>query len=299
MAASGRTLGVLAAVLAALGFSAKAIFIKLSYPYGVDGVSLLCLRMLLAAPMFMVMAWHQGWLALPRRLWWELLFLGCIGYYLSSLFDFLGLQYINAALERVVLYLYPTLTVLMLALAQRRWPARAVTLALVVSYLGLLLVLWQEYQNFNPGPHWGQGVAWVFASACSYAWYLSRCKPMIQQLGSARFTAWVMLAATGFTLGHFSLTHPLQALIQPAPVYVWAGAMALFSTVLPSWLLAVAIGRLGADKVVLFSAFGPVLTLLLAVAVLHEPWHVLQVLGVALVLLGVHQAGRATQTKAA
>jgi drug/metabolite transporter (DMT)-like permease len=291
-ATSRRWIGPLCAVFGVLGFSFKAILIKLAYrEYPVDAITLLTLRMLYSAPLFLAMAvWAQrASRATPtsRADWWRLVWLGCIGYWLASLLDFMGLKYITASLERLVLFLYPTIVVLLSALMLRQPITRRAVAALVLSYAGIAFVFWHDIRFAGDANATLKGGALVFASAILYALYLVQAGGVIARLGSARFIAWAMLASTVFVVTQFLLTRPLAALAVPRSVHAISLAMAVFSTVLPTWLIAESIRRMGANAASLVGSFGPVFTIGLGAMILGEPVHAIQLAGAALVLVGV------------
>ena len=285
-------IGPLCAVLGVLGFSFKAILIKLAYRgHPVDAVSLLALRMLYSAPFFILMAWWSGRRpgAMPfaggDRL--RLVGLGFIGYYLASLLDFIGLEYISASLERLVLFLYPTLVVLLSAVAQKKPVTRRIALALVLSYLGIALVFSHGLGDGGQTRALWVGGSLVFASAFLYALYLVGAGDIIGRLGSTRFISSAMLASTVFVLAQFAATHELRALAVPAPIHVIVFVMALFSTVLPTWLIAESLRRMGANRASLVGSLGPVFTIGLGAMILGESVEAIQLAGAALVLVGV------------
>jgi drug/metabolite transporter (DMT)-like permease len=295
-ASSRRWIGPLCAVFGVLGFSFKAILIKLAYrEYPVDAITLLTLRMLYSAPLFLAMAaWAQRRARatplishIARADWWRLVWLGCIGYWLASLLDFMGLQYITASLERLVLFLYPTIVVLLSALMLRQPITRRAVAALVLSYAGIAFVFWHDIRFAGDASATLQGGALVFASAILYALYLVQAGGVIARLGSARFIAWAMLASTVFVVTQFLLTRPLAALAVPRSVHAISLAMAVFSTVLPTWLIAESIRRMGANAASLVGSLGPVFTIGLGAMILGEPVHAIQLAGATLVLGGV------------
>ena len=295
------------AVLGVLGFSFKAILIKLAYAWHpVDAVTLLALRMLFSAPFFIVMAWWAGRRPaarpITRRDWRALVWLGFIGYYLASLLDFMGLVYITAALERLVLFLYPTLVVLLSAVLRGRPITRRAVLALLLSYAGIAFVFVHDLRLGGDTAALWTGGALVFASAFAYALYLVDAGDVIARMGSLRFIAWAMLVSSTFVLTQFVLTRELSLLRVPAQIYGLSLAMAVFSTVLPTWLIAEAIRRLGANTASLIGSLGPVFTIGLGALMLGEPVHAIQLIGAALVLVGVAlvtlQPSRARDTAA-
>jgi drug/metabolite transporter (DMT)-like permease len=286
-------LGVALAILAALGFSFKAIFVKLAYAVPqalpVDAVTLLSLRMVFALPVFIWVAVHSSRAAPPltRRDWLLLTALGLLGYYGASILDFIGLRYITAGLERLILFTYPTLTVMIGVLFMGRSLSRREVGALVLSYLGIGLAFFHDLEFAGESSTVLIGAAFVFASSLSYAFYLAGSAPMIQRLGAARFTALAMLVSTLATLLHFVITQPFSALIQPLPIYAYGVGMALFSTVLPVFWQSAAIRRIGPAKAVLIGTLGPMLTIFFGWWLLGEPLSLAQLAGAGLVLAGV------------
>lgn len=279
--------GSLFAALAAFGFSAKAILVKLAYLHPVDAVTLLALRMAFALPFFLLMAaWGRkpaGGLAPADAA--AVAGLGLLGYYLASFLDFWGLEFISAGLERLILFLYPTLVVVFSAWFLRRPVRRPEVFALALSYLGIGLVFFQQLSLGQPGFLAGAGL--VFGSTVAYSAYLLGSHGLIAKLGARRFTAYAMSAACFACLLQFTLTHPLSALSLPRPVYGLALLMAVFSTVLPSLLLSMGIQRIGASRTALIGSLGPVATIALAYVFLGEVMGPLQWLGSLLVLAGV------------
>jgi drug/metabolite transporter (DMT)-like permease len=282
-------IGASFAALAAIGFSAKAIMIKLAYAEHVDALTLLALRMAFSAPLFLLVALWSGRQsqapALERRDWFAVLALGLLGYYLSSLLDFVGLQYISASLERLVLFLYPTLVVLLTAVLFKQPIRTREAIPLAVSYAGIALVFMHDARGSQPGLVIGASL--VFIATVSYSLYLIGAGHFIARIGSVRFTAYAMTVACMATLAHFGLTHSLTNLALPSRVYALGLALALFSTVLPAFMIAAGIRRIGAGRTALIGAIGPVATLLIAHWVLAEGLSAQQIAGSALVLAGV------------
>ena len=291
MTPAQRWVGSLCAVVGVFGFSVKAIIIKLAYAWdpSLDAVTLLTLRMLYSAPFFLAMAWWSGRDAEPMSpgAWRRLLLLGFIGYYLASLFDFMGLAYISAGLERLTLFLYPTIVVLLSALWRKQPITRRSVLALSLSYAGIVLAFWHDLSVTGDAHALALGGSLVFASAILYAVYLVAAGPIIARLGSTRFIAWAMLASTVFVLAQFALTRAASDLAVPLRVHALSLAMAVVSTVVPTWLIAEAISRLGANQTSLVGSLGPVFTIALGAVVLGESVQAVQLAGAALVLAGV------------
>ncbi len=288
-AASYRAVGIALAAGAVIAFSFRPIFIKLAYGYVRDPVTLIALRMVFALPFFVAAAmWQRGAAAaapISRRDGWRIAFLGFIGYYFSSFVDFLGLQYITAGLGRLLLFAYPTLVVILSWLFLRKRAGAREIVALAVTYGGLALVL--AYSVAGQHENLPLGAALVFAGAASYAVYLVLGSDVIQRVGSIRFTAYALIVASAFCIAQFLVLRPLAALALPWQVYGYAIAMAIFSTVLPTFMTAEALKRIGANHVAILGALGPVSVILTGWVGLDETMTWLQLLGAALVLGGV------------
>ena len=281
--------GAALVLLAAVGFSAKAIMVKLAYAHPVDAVTLLALRMGFAFPFFLGLAFWSSrndlGASLNRSDWALVVALGLLGYYLSSLLDFWGLTYISAGLERLILFLYPTLVLVLSTLLLRRPVRRREWLALTVAYLGIALVVRHDLAVHRDGMV--LGAALVFGSAVSYALYLIGSGHVIERLGTLRFTAYAMVIACLACMLHFALTRPLPTLDLPERVYSLSAGMAIFSTVMPAFCLSAGIRRIGASRAALISTIGPVITIALAYLILREPLSPPQILGSLLVVGGV------------
>ena len=281
-------IGVACTLLGSIAFSGKPVIIKMAYQYGVDVMTLLALRMLFAAPFFLAMAWWAGAAGdLTRRDWAAVLFLGFIGYYLGSYLDFAGLQYISASLGRLILFLYPTIVLLISALWLKQRITAKHVISLLLSYSGIVLVFREEGALAGPLGPTLHGAALVFASAVSYAVYLVAGSRMIVKLGSMRFTAYASLSATVFVIGTFMGTHGPARLAVPAEVYGLTLVLAVFSTVVPLWLMAEGLKRIGANQLSLVACIGPLATIALAHVFVGEPVTLIQLAGATLVLAGV------------
>lgn len=280
--------GVAFALLAAVGFSAKAILVKLAYLDHVDAVTLLALRMAFSVPFFIGVAiWARCQHAAPltRHDQALVVVLGLIGYYLSSFLDFLGLQYISAGLERLILFLYPTMTVLLTALIYKRAISRTVMGAMVLCYAGIALVFFHDLGMMQGSIM--VGALLVFGSTLSYSIYLVGAGHAIARIGASRFTAYAMIVACSASLLQFGLTRSVQSLELPVQVYQLAFGMAVFSTILPIFLLSHAIRRIGSSNTSLIGSIGPISTIFLAYVFLAEGISFMQIAGSTLVLAGV------------
>jgi drug/metabolite transporter (DMT)-like permease len=288
-AKSAAYLGYSLAALAAIGFAAKAILVKLAYLENVDAITLLTLRMLFSAPFFLVVGLkhilQRQQRALNCKDYFAVLILGLLGYYLSSLLDFIGLQYISAGLERLILFLYPTFVVVLSALLLGKKFGAKEVIALIFSYSGIVLVFYEQFHL--QAEHLVFGAACVFGSTLTYTLYLIGAGETIARIGASRFTAYAMLIACGATLMQFLLTHPAHALLVNTHIYELSLIMALFSTVLPVFMLSSAMRLIGSSHTSLIGSLGPVATLFMAQGILGEELTLLQISGAALIMIGV------------
>lgn len=287
-------LGSLFALAAAFLFSTKAIFIKQAYALSplVDGTVLMALRMGSALPFFLLICWlnrhHNRNIA--TRDWILLVIAGLIGYYLSSWLDFAGLMYISASLERIILFLYPTLTVIATSVIYKHKLSLKTICAIALSYGGTVIVMLQEQSTVPHESNFWLGVSLVFASAISFACYLLLTSGLIQKFGSWNYTGLALSIACMGTLVHFAMVtpNPVGLLSQLPPTILWYGiALGLLVTVLPTILIAQSISRLGAAQSAMIGSIGPILTILLAVALLGEHMNAIQWIGCVLNIIGV------------
>jgi drug/metabolite transporter (DMT)-like permease len=285
----GAWTGIACVLAGSIAFSAKPVLVKAVYQYGIDTVTLLALRMLFAAPLFLLMAWWAGRpdIAFTRREIAGIVVLGFLGYYLGSFLDLAGLQYISAGFGRLILYLYPTLVLLMSAVFLKQPLRGRQLLSLGLSYAGIALVFSAEAQLGESLPLTVWGAVLVFCSAVTYATYLVAGSRLVHKFGSMRFSAYASLIATGFVIAHFITIRPLQALVVTHEVYGLVAILAVFATVLPLWLMAEGLKRIGANQVSLVGCVGPLATMAFAWMFLGETVTLTQLTGAALVLAGV------------
>ncbi len=284
--------GLALAAAGAIAFSGKAIIVKLAYRHGVDAVTLIMYRMLFALPLFVALAWWagRGKPALTRRDLMGVAGLGFAGYYLASFLDFAGLQYITASLERLILYLNPTIVLFLGALLFKRKVRRAQLWALAVSYCGVLLVFGHEVKLTGADTLLGAGL--VFASAVSYAVYLVYSGAEVQRLGALRLTGWATSVACGLCILQFVLLRPMSA-ADVAPQVIWLSLLnATLCTFAPVVMVMMAIERVGATLTAQTGMVGPLSTILLGVWLLGEPLNLWVIAGTALVLAGVWMLAR-------
>jgi drug/metabolite transporter (DMT)-like permease len=284
--------GLLMAVAGSVAFSGKAIIVKLAYRYGVDPVTLIMYRMLFALPMFAVMAWwaSRGKAPLARKDWWGIIGLGFSGYYLASFLDFAGLQYISASLERLILYLNPTLVLLLGLLLFKRKITSTQMAAMGLSYAGVLLVFGHEVR-FD-GKDVALGAALVFASAVSYAIYLVYSGEMVKRLGSLRLVGLATSVACLFCIAQFLILKPISA-AAVAPQVIWLSILnAVLCTAVPVLLVMMAIERIGASLAAQTGMIGPMATIAMGVIFLDEQLNLWIIGGTLLVLAGVYWVSR-------
>ncbi|MDE3011142.1 MAG: DMT family transporter [Pseudomonadota bacterium] len=281
------------ATLGAILFSAKAIVVKLAYRYGVHAELMLALRMALAMPCFLAVLWWSSLRAgaqepgLPgRRDLGLILLAGVLGYYAASLLDFMGLEYISAGLERLILFTYPPLVLLVSCGLHRRWPGARALLAMALSYTGLLLVYGHEARL--EGAHVTLGALLVLGSALCYAAYLLVAGELLRRLGTLRVTSLATLVSGVIVLVQASL-HTSRAELLALPAAVWWLSLfnALFCTVVPVFAVMMAIRRIGATRVAQIGMLGPVSTIAMGVLILGEPFTPWLLLGTGLVLAGI------------
>lgn len=284
--------GVVLAFVGATVFSAKAILVKLCYRYGTDAETLLMYRMLFALPFFLLMGWwaRRGRPALPRRDFWQAAGVGVLGYYLASYLDFLGLQFVTAGLERLILYLNPTMVLVLGWLVYGRRITRWQAVGMGISYAGVFLVFAQELGV--QGDAVGLGALLVFGAAFSYALYLVLGEGVIKKLGSLRMAGVATSTACMLCIAQFLVLRPLSAAAVPADV-IWLSLLnATLCTALPVLLILMSVERIGSALTAQIGMVGPMSTILLGVWLLGEPFNVWVVLGTALVLAGVFTASR-------
>lgn len=279
--------GVLLVLLSGVTLSTKAILAKLAYRHGADALTVLSLRMFFAVPFLLLSAYLAERKSATRLSKAELLriaLLGVTGYYVSSMLDFLGLMYVSAALERLVLFLYPTFVLLISAVLFRTRLGLRHLIALVITYLGMALVFQQEQALW--GADVRKGSLLVLGCSIGYAAYLVGAGRLIPNVGAQRFTAYSLLSATVIIGLHWLLFgRSLQDL--PLPVYGYGFLMATVGTVIPTILLAKGIALVGSGRAAILTSIGPVSTVLLASTLLDEPLTRGQALGGVIVLVGV------------
>ncbi|HEU4733491.1 MAG TPA: DMT family transporter [Kofleriaceae bacterium] len=263
--------GIVLAIAGSITFSGKAIIVKVAYRYGVDAVTVIMYRMLVAVVPFLVIAWWAG-RGKPALGWRDrasVVGLGVTGYYLSSFLDFVGLQYVSASLERLIIYLTPTLVLALGVLWFGQRVVRGQLVAIAVGYAGVLAVFGHEVSF--AGAHVVLGAVLVFASTVSYALYLSYSGTLVARLGSLRIVGWASTVACVLCLLQFAILRPLSAAAVPAPV-IWLSVLnGTLCTVIPVLLVMMAIERVGATITSQAGMIGPISTITMSVLILGEP----------------------------
>ena len=288
--AAYRGWGIAFAVCGVLAFSVRPILIKLSYAaHPVSPTTLLFLRMTLSLPFFLVIGWWLRGQAprLTRRDWLNVGVLGFLGYYGASFLDFLGLQYVGAGVGRLILFLFPTLVLLLSFLFLKKTPTPREIAALAISYAGIALVVSDQVAPSAEGRLFLFGALLIFGGALLYAVYLVAGSQVVKRVGSMRFTAYSMAISSIPAVLQFGLLEPASALRLPAAVWGYAAVLATFSTVLPVFLQAEALKRIGANHFALIGAVGPVSVAVTSALGLDEPFTWVQAVGGLFVIAGV------------
>jgi drug/metabolite transporter (DMT)-like permease len=285
--------GVALVGLGAIAFSGKAIIVKLGLHLGADAVTLLALRMLVALPLFLLMGIWAARRAAPLSTGdrWRVFALGVSGYYLASLFDFLGLAYISATLERVILYLTPTFVLLMGAVLARRRPTRVQLVALAISYAGVALAFGHDLRVGGEGVLVGSVL--VLCSALSYAVYLYGSGEIVARVGAVRLTAYASTVAAVLCIGQYLVIEPWGLPRLPHAVYALSLLNGTLCTVAPVLMTMLGVRRLGSGVASQIGMIGPVSTIVLSQLILHEPMGPWQIAGTGLVVAGVLAVSRA------
>lgn len=278
--------------LGSILFSTKAIIVKLAFAHvAVDALTLLTLRMVFSLPFYVGAAWmvnkQQDATSLTGRQWMVVLVLGIFGYYLSSLFDFVGLQYISAGLERLILFLYPTFAVFINAFVFKQPIHRVQQIALVLTYVGIGLAYWGELQVDTDNPNFFYGSLLIFCCAITYSVYIAGSGYIIPKIGATKFTAYAMLAATAGIFIHFLFAGSFSDLQQSAGLWWYGLLLAVFATVIPSFMISWGMKKIGSNNVAIISSIGPVSTILQAHFILGEHIFLEQLAGTLLVIIGV------------
>lgn len=285
-----KTTSFIIAFVGALLFSCKAIFIKMAYWYEIDKLSLLVLRMGFALPFYIFFAARKSKYVSEKKFeaadWAILITLGIIGYYFSSFLDIWGLVYISAGMERLILFVYPTITTILSAIVFKRRISWQTILAIFLTYSGISLAFWDKVE-FGTNENFWFGALLIFGSAITFSIYLVSSERLIPKIGSMKFTSYSMIVSCIATLIHYAIANEINMLDYPWQVFIIALAISTLSTVLPSFMMSYAIKNIGASNTAITSSVGPIWVLVLAYFILDESFSSLQILGTLIVILGV------------
>ncbi len=281
--------GVFYGILGVVLFSSKAVMVKLAYEYGVGTLELLLFRMIFSLPIYVSILFLIRKKTPPqsigrKEVLWLIVF-GFLGYYMASYFDFLGLNYIKAGLERIILFLYPTIVVFLARLFFKEKITKIQVMAIGITYVGVLITFWDELEISGDKTLWGAFL--IFLSAVTYASYLVGSGWLIPKFGVLRFTCYAMIVSTLCVVAHYALSADWDLWNYPTPVYLYGLAMAIMATIIPSFLVSESIKRLGASHFSILGGLGPVSTILLAYIFLGERLTLIQLLGMLVVILGI------------
>ncbi|MBD0832667.1 DMT family transporter [Aestuariibaculum sp. TT11] len=291
--------GVLIGVLAVTMFSSKAVMVKLAYQYEVDAISVLLLRMLFSFPFYVFIAFlyrNKGNdNAVQRKDFVWLVFFGFVGYYLASYFDFVGLTYIKASLERIILFIYPTIV-----LVFNKWflskPITKIQVgAIILTYIGVVIAFWDEVAISGDATFLG-GI-FIFLSAVTYASYLVGSGWLIPKFGVVKFTSYAMLVSCVCVFVHYGIINKISLLSFPWQVYGYGFLIAIFATVIPSFLVSASIKMISSSNFAIVAGVGPISTIVLAAIFLNEKLTLLQCLGAAIVIIGILFVSLKKETK--
>lgn len=286
---SNKSLGIFYGIVGVILFSSKAVMVKLAYEYHVDTLDLLLFRMLFSLPFYLFILFlirkKKPSIQINLKDYAWLFLFGFVGYYLASYFDFLGLNYIKAGLERIILFVYPTIVVFLSWLFFKQKITKVQSVAIAITYMGVVITFWSELDITGNGVLWGGFL--VLLSAITYASYLVGSGWLIPKFGMLRFTCYAMIVSTTCIMAHYLIAGSWQLWEYPLPVYLYGFAMAILATLIPSFLVSASIERLGASNFSILGSLGPVSTILLAFVFLNERLTYWQLLGMMVVIFGV------------
>lgn len=283
--------GILISMLGAICFSTKAVIVKLAYlEYPVDAITLLAIRMIFSLPFFLISAMVTSTkkenVKFTTRQWIDIAILGCFGYYVSSLLDFQGLKYVSAGIERLILFVYPTFVLLISVVWLKRKVRPIEWVAVLITYVGLFVAFIGE-ARFEGGENFYFGSMLIFICALTYAIYIAGSGALIPAVGAIKFNSYAMSFAAAAVLTHFMVTSTQSVIGLPFAIYAYGFLMAIVSTVIPTYLIAISIKRLGANTTAVIASIGPVSTILQASLLLGESVSALEIAGTVFILFGI------------
>ncbi|HMU97448.1 MAG TPA: DMT family transporter [Chitinophagales bacterium] len=282
--------GIFFVIIGAICFSSKGVLAKLAYRYGVSSLDVLNLRMLFSLPFYLFIYFRETKrkpIAIKPSIRWDIVLLGLIGYYLAALFDFKGLEYVSANLERITIFIYPTFVLLLGFIFYRRKVSLVQLISVLICYVGIVLAFYADIDSmdFKKG---FIGVVFVLLSALTYAFYLVRSDNIIKNIGTLRFTCLSMMVSCIAVLIHNFLVNGFNLLSFSMNIYIICGIIAIGATVLPSFLMTYGISLIGSSNMSIIASIGPVSTMFLAYYILGESMTWMHILGTILVLLGIY-----------
>jgi drug/metabolite transporter (DMT)-like permease len=288
--------GFLLTFAGAVLFSTKAVMVKLAYrEVQIDAISLLMVRMLFSVPFFLAVVWwgrrQENGKPISPRNWLWIIVCGLFGYYLSSWFDFVGLEYISAGIERLILFLYPSFTAFINYFLFREKLSKKQGWALLITYLGIGIAYYGELRFDYEKDGFFYGSLMVFLCSITYAGYLAGSGKLIPRVGAGRFNAYAMLAASVGIFLHYLIEKGVGHFNWTMDRVQFGLALAIFATVLPSFLLTAGMKRIGSNNAAIISSIGPVSTIAQAYFLLGEPVHAPQIIGTLLVVIGITLIG--------
>lgn len=289
--------GFLVTLAGAIFFSTKAIFVKLTFhSTHVDALTLLSLRMLFSLPFYLIVGFvegrKEGSQKINSRQWFFIFLMGIFGYYLSSLFDFIGLQFISAGLERLILFLYPTFAVLINTFWFKTKLSKTQIIALTLTYAGIGIAYLGEMKLDTSNPNFYYGTFMIFLCAVTYSFYLVGTGRLVNKVGATRYTVYAMLFATAGIFVHFLSTKTIDSIAFSPTLIYYTMALAIVATVLPSFMMSYGMKSIGSNNVAIITSVGPVSTIVQAHFILGEKIIPLQLIGTLFVILGVILIGR-------
>ena len=282
-------IGIFLGVLGVVLFSSKAVMVKLAYKYNVDAITMLLLRMLFSFPFYVVIAYlyrneNQDIKNTKKDYYW-VVFFGVVGYYLASFFDFVGLSYIKASLERIILFVYPTIVILLNRLFLKQPITKIQLVAIFLSYLGIIIAFSDEVDISGNNVYLGG--LFILLSAITYASYLVGSGWLIPKFGVVKFTAYAMLVSCFCVFIHFSIISEIDLFTLPWQVYLLGFLIAIFATVIPSFLVSTSIKIISSSNFAIVAGIGQISTIILASFFLNETLTLFQFLGALLVIIGI------------
>ena len=281
--------GVLLGILGIVLFSSKAVMVKLAYQYEVDAISILLLRMLFSFPFYMIIAylyWNKNKeVTIKKKDYFWIVFFGFVGYYLASYFDFVGLTYIKASLERIILFLYPTIVLFLNRLFLKQPITKIQAGAIAFTYLGIIIAFWDEVVISGNDTY--TGGLFILLSAITYASYLVGSGWLIPKFGVMKFTAYAMIVSCICVFIHYGIVSKVDLFGFSWEVYFLGFLIAVFATVIPSFLVSASIKMISSSNFAIVAGIGPISTIILASIFLNERLTVLQLFGALVVIIGI------------